>query len=452
MFDDLELRLRQQREELRRRQNERRQRQFASLLENSSSKQQQDATDTTTQVKSTTASSSVANTAQSISSGALEPLSSSVDKQRASVVPPVASTPQKPSSVELSTRIGRNHPDYSLPSREVGLLLWKTSPSSSVSMSQSPQQQLLSNNNHRYLTTSTRDPKKQESKTNNNMTDSDSSEEEIDLVAIAHAIAAANEKKDNNNNKELSETSKPIDTTPHDEQPPAKSPGKQRLDSMDDDEYDNKSELLLKKNLQKSPSFDMKEDPPTRTNPPPSSPPQQQRIVRNPLVAAKREEAEVAVQFLTRTGPKKPTEAVTRKEDAALWSDSEPDDIVPETSPSSNKKKPKKRVPTEPNIPKKRKKLSSASDDETNMPQSIPAITRNVDELQKELKPNFSHPKFGPFEFQPLVLGSIDGDDHIYEVPASISRYLPDHQREGIEFLFHQAIAKRRGAILGDGT
>jgi hypothetical protein len=444
MFDDLELRLRQQREELRRRQNERRQRQLESFLENSSSKED---TDTTKEKEKPTISSEVDPAQQS---GAVAS-SLSIDRTRASI-PSVASTPQKQSSAELSTTWKRWNQDLpSLPSREVGFL-WKTSPSSSVSMSQSPHHQVVTKNNSYSLTTTSADPK--ESKSVKNLMDSENSEDDIDLVAIARAIEAAKAQK----NKQVHETSfRPIDTAAQDDQFPAKSPAKQKLDPLSDDECDNKtSELRLQKNMQKTPSLEMKDDsPPTRPSQSQQQPPP--RVVRNPLVAARREEAEVAILVLTRNG-QKPTElaaaTVAKKEDTALWSDSEPEDNVPETSPSSSRRNAKKRRQTEPNNSKKRNKISSASD-ESNKPQTqanISASTCTVEELQMELKPNFSHPKFGPFALQPLVLGSIDKEDHVYEVPASISRYLPDHQREGIQFLFHQAIAKRRGAILGDGT
>lgn len=64
------------------------------------------------------------------------------------------------------------------------------------------------------------------------------------------------------------------------------------------------------------------------------------------------------------------------------------------------------------------------------------------------LHPDFGEgPTFGPFELVPLKLeNSETGDNH--EVPASLSRYLPGFQREGIKFLYN-AISNKKGAILG---
>jgi hypothetical protein len=72
----------------------------------------------------------------------------------------------------------------------------------------------------------------------------------------------------------------------------------------------------------------MKDDhPPTRPSPQQKQP----RVVRrNPWVTARREEAEVAIILMTRTG-QKPIDAATativpRKEDASAWSDIEPEE------------------------------------------------------------------------------------------------------------------------------
>ena len=69
------------------------------------------------------------------------------------------------------------------------------------------------------------------------------------------------------------------------------------------------------------------------------------------------------------------------------------------------------------------------------------------DELEQRLHPTFDQPKFGPFAEEPLVLNGANGWSH--QVPASISRYLPDYQREGIEFLY-KVMSSGKGAILGD--
>jgi len=76
-------------------------------------------------------------------------------------------------------------------------------------------------------------------------------------------------------------------------------------------------------------------------------------------------------------------------------------------------------------------------------------------ELLAQLKPEFSHPVFGPFEQKPLDLSCDGGDGKqgdetvTYQVPASIARYLADYQASGVTFLF-QAISTKKGCILGD--
>jgi hypothetical protein len=76
---------------------------------------------------------------------------------------------------------------------------------------------------------------------------------------------------------------------------------------------------------------------------------------------------------------------------------------------------------------------------------------KSDDNLGSKEKPIFDRPKFGPFVASPFILRSIDESDETYEVPASICRYLPDYQREGIEFMYRCGICTKRGAILGDG-
>jgi len=68
---------------------------------------------------------------------------------------------------------------------------------------------------------------------------------------------------------------------------------------------------------------------------------------------------------------------------------------------------------------------------------------------EHDLKPNIENPKLGPpSSLEPLILQK-ENHDVIYSVPASINRYLPEYQREGIIFLFRHII-QNRGAILGD--
>jgi hypothetical protein len=84
------------------------------------------------------------------------------------------------------------------------------------------------------------------------------------------------------------------------------------------------------------------------------------------------------------------------------------------------------------------------------------------------LKPDFAHPMFGPWEFEPLVLQvpvpteQEETPPHLesirarcrskpFQVPASIARYLGKYQKEGILFMF-RTVFQHSGGILGDGT
>jgi hypothetical protein len=76
---------------------------------------------------------------------------------------------------------------------------------------------------------------------------------------------------------------------------------------------------------------------------------------------------------------------------------------------------------------------------------------RDDDDLGSKEKPSFDRPKFGPYVSSPFLLRSTHDSDETYEIPASICRYLPEYQREGIEFMYRCGICTKRGAILGDG-
>jgi hypothetical protein len=67
-----------------------------------------------------------------------------------------------------------------------------------------------------------------------------------------------------------------------------------------------------------------------------------------------------------------------------------------------------------------------------------------------ELRPHFDNPHFGPFDEEPLDLGSDQSGQGCvkYEVPASITRYLPDFQVHGIRFMYDKCI-NGNGCILG---
>jgi hypothetical protein len=103
-------------------------------------------------------------------------------------------------------------------------------------------------------------------------------------------------------------------------------------------------------------------------------------------------------------------------------------------------------------------------------PTAEDVLDKDTAALQAELKPDFERPKFGPFVFDPLRLvaapsvterpvgvmgpdaGDVGDDEDAkeeFEVPASINRFLPNYQQEGIRFLF-DLVSSRRGGILGD--
>jgi hypothetical protein len=74
------------------------------------------------------------------------------------------------------------------------------------------------------------------------------------------------------------------------------------------------------------------------------------------------------------------------------------------------------------------------------------------DDMGRGDKPSFDCPKFGPYSLPSPFLLRSDNDDEVYEVPVNICRYLPEYQREGIEFMYRCGICNKKGAILGDGT
>jgi hypothetical protein len=155
----------------------------------------------------------------------------------------------------------------------------------------------------------------------------------------------------------------------------------------------------------------------------PTESPQQPQKTRNPLHSI--------------NAPLYPKTPVTyfpahQDQDDSLWDDSDEERPTPE----DKKKKPKKK--------------QQQARDKTARTRVVEFTERDDGVDMPALKPEFSSPKFGPFELEPLVLGPPELTNH-HQVPASIKRYLPIYQQEGIRFLYNQAIVLRRGAILGDG-
>jgi len=159
----------------------------------------------------------------------------------------------------------------------------------------------------------------------------------------------------------------------------------------------------------------------------------------------------------------------------ALWSDDDDDVIIQNPICSENSKKKRGRVAAT----KRRTPLSSTSSTNGDdlaagvlksdskqrrvAPKQPPApIPRrllveeeenemvDIEEAKSELKPSFSgEPKFGPYALESYEIGRDKNSGEIFEVPASINRYLPPYQQIGVDFLFRN-IVSGTGAILGD--
>jgi SNF2 family DNA or RNA helicase len=133
--------------------------------------------------------------------------------------------------------------------------------------------------------------------------------------------------------------------------------------------------------------------------------------------------------------------ALTKNGHDMLWSD----DDEPVTKPAPKKRnslEPKQRKIPKPNAKpsqKSRERTEDVSDDETD----------EWEGSKDELYPEFKPPRFGPFELEPYEL-SPQGEEDEDRVPASIARYLPLHQREGLDFLYKCLVTSGHGAILGD--
>ena len=201
-------------------------------------------------------------------------------------------------------------------------------------------------------------------------------------------------------------------------------PGSDIISELDRDSADNEQ-------LSERPTPDSK----TSSN-------KSRRLPRNPLTLMKEDQKCSSIDH--------PVIATTEKAVVDhLWEDpddqDEGQDLQRESRSQAKEKKPKKR----------RKKVAQL-DGSGGLEKSFSAERTLMDEPESEidpsqLKPEFETPKFGPFDLEPLVLSSEESEHANYKVPASISRYLPPYQREGIEFMFN-AITTTRGAILGHGT
>ena len=121
-----------------------------------------------------------------------------------------------------------------------------------------------------------------------------------------------------------------------------------------------------------------------------------------------------------------------------LWSDSEDEKFLP-SSKLATRRKSQPKAKSLPNVESADGILGSLTS------------SKNFDDIGSKDKPSFASPKFGPYVSSEPFLLRPHKDDETYEVPASICRYLPEYQREGIQFLYRCGICTKRGAILGDG-
>lgn len=102
---------------------------------------------------------------------------------------------------------------------------------------------------------------------------------------------------------------------------------------------------------------------------------------------------------------------------------------------------------------KKRRRQSQVREKEISNGQLTIETVALVDELTLR---GMKKPVFENFTFTPndalFVVCDGNGGTPEYVVPPSIAIYLPDYQREGIEFMYRKAFVPMRGAILGHGT
>lgn len=190
-------------------------------------------------------------------------------------------------------------------------------------------------------------------------------------------------------------------------------------------------------------------------------------LPRNPLVA---QQPPLAAQ--NSVSPNQQQKNYNRKflevDDSKLWeSDSDEEAVIKVTAKARRATKAKVTAANKGKVATEA--CSSAKTNSVDSNPSSPTKKSLIDELEdannedEERKanrikqhPHFANPTFGPFDNTPLVLKNLEaaedendsGGQH-HQVPASLARYLPDFQREGVGFLYN-AIINGKGAILGD--
>ena len=276
---------------------------------------------------------------------------------------------------------------------------------------------------------------------------SDSSSDGDDNRAISRPmVASKRQKSDNDITLSVAETAKSSAQTTN-LASPEKTGSKPDAQNINNDDFMDNSPPPKAKQLVSSPTPSTASKQPIKASP------------LNPLAMQKRErEEQKAFQQKQQNQPPRPL-----VDDSMLW-DSDPDEVPIKVTTSKRRRggaKTNTRAP--PPLVKKPAPVVAAKDDSASQPPENLILGRreaNSDEAQvdeeleiKKMKqhPNFANPHFGPFENIPLVLKNEEGDvleGDRHQVPASLSRYLPNFQREGIQFVYN-ALANGRGAILG---
>ena len=198
-----------------------------------------------------------------------------------------------------------------------------------------------------------------------------------------------------------------------DVRPKSRAPPKEE----NDDDEDDPLEALIRKQtvarkLSRGTTGDDDDDDPLET------------LIREKKLARKRPPRNPITQMNKSLFQKSPIVQQDSGDQDALWSDSDNDD-------------------DEKTRPSHRKKRNRESSGGLAAIRAFEALDSAVDE--SELKPELPNAHFGPFELEPLVLS----DNHA--VPASMNRYLPNYQQEGIRFMYQRTVdSSHHGVILGD--
>jgi hypothetical protein len=342
--------------------------------------------------------------------------------------------------------------------KAVGFLCMKTSPSSSVSMSQQSPSPLtkvrVSNPNNNAATQKPVVHRKTKS-----LLDSDDSSDDEDI--LAHARRLESQKREQAGNALDPSAEKPVQasgTTSKLHPPRSGSTAHRRLlDESDSDDLlshaqSREQEQSVEKVEQVGASETTSSVLQTRV---PSSK-ESTTVARNPLILLREQNAR-DVQNL------QPQKLYSDTAEQRLWSDSEEELALAPEKPKRGRKKKEVDIPQQKQAPgggatnvKKRRASPLSEHGESKAPRSFSpaAHSRTADETEIDiaaLKPEFEAPRFGPFAVEtPFILGGEESGEK-YEVPFSIARYLLPYQREGIEFMYRSAIQPRKGAILGDG-